>query len=33
MDDLEAEMPSSKYFEPHELTPLLKKKNLYLSFI
>ena len=27
MDDPEAEMLSSKYFEPHELTPLLKNKE------
>ena len=31
MDDREAEMLSSKYFEPHELTPLLKNKES-LSF-
>ena len=31
MDDPEAQMLSSKYFEPHELTPLLKSKES-LSF-
>ena len=27
MDDPETEMLSSKYFEPHELAPLLKNKE------
>ena len=31
MDDPEAEILSSKYFEPHEFTPLLKNKES-LSF-
>ena len=31
MDDPEAGLLSSKYFEPHELTPLLKNKES-LSF-
>ena len=33
MDDPEAEMLSSKYFEPDELTPLLKNKESLSFFI
>ena len=33
MDDPEAEMLSSKYFEPHKLTPLLKNKESLSFFI
>ena len=32
MDDPDAKILSSKYFEPEEFTPYLKTKNLYLSF-
>lgn len=32
MDGPEAELLSSKYFELHELSPLLKKKTKNLSF-
>ena len=33
MNDPEAEILSSKYFEPHVLHLYLKTKNIYLSFI
>ena len=32
MDDPEDEILSSKYFEPHELTPLIKNKESLSSF-